>query len=363
MRITIYIIFLFLFVSNCFAQKPWENTYLKGKMHYGFLLPHHKSIEYDVEKHISSFEINLFKQTFGQGMYEKLYRYPRFGVGYFYSGLSNPVVYGQAHGIFSYMNIPVTRFFERWQLNYRIAIGMAYLNKRFDIDNNIKNTTIGTHTNIHFNFTLNTNYTITDGVEFVNAIGLTHFSNGNIHKPNLGLNLITLSAGMNYRLVSPKEKSITAKDHYDQPKKKYAFALIYSAGFRTYDFTINKKYFASSLSINAGYNFNHKRKTGLGLDLFYSGALEPAIKKRQDAEADFYDLWQAGIHGFHDLTYKNLILTMQLGYYFYAVYKEAPVYTRIGLNYKINQHILTNISLKTHYAVADFVEWGIGYCW
>ncbi len=358
----LYTFIYMLFVSLCFSQDQSDNLFLKGKMHYGFLMPHHRSIEYSVQKHIPSFEVDLFQQT-QDGLYEELYRYPRIGIGYFYSGLSNPQVYGQAHAIFPYMNIPFFPGMPTFQLNYRIAFGMAYLNKKFDVEQNISNVAIGTHLNIYFNFSFNAYYRITENIEFVSAVGLTHFSNGNVQKPNLGLNLITGSTGLNYKLLGKPGKDKPILNEKPPALKKYAWSVIYSGGFRTYEFTINKKYFASSLVLNAARNINYKRKAGLGLDIFYSGAIAPAIEKRQNKKASFGELWQTGIHGLYDVRYNKMILTLQLGYYVYASYKQKPIYTRIGMNYKINRHIMANLSLKTHYAIADYIEWGIGYCW
>jgi hypothetical protein len=39
------------------------------------------------------------------------------------------------------------------------------------------------------------------------------------------------------------------------------------------------------------------------------------------------------------------------------------VYQRIGIRYRTGRHLLWNMSLKSHYAVADHWEFGVGYRW
>ena len=55
---------------------------------------------------------------------------------------------------------------------------------------------------------------------------------------------------------------------------------------------------------------------------------------------------------------------MNIGHYLYSRYTDLSlIYTRLGLIYRINSHLLANVSLKSHMAKADFIEWGIGYTW
>jgi hypothetical protein len=69
-----------------------------------------------------------------------------------------------------------------------------------------------------------------------------------------------------------------------------------------------------------------------------------------------------GIHIGHQLEFSKLTVATQIGYYIYAKDKsDGPIYSRFALRYKLNSKLLLNLALKTHYAKADFIEWGVGY--
>jgi hypothetical protein len=40
---------------------------------------------------------------------------------------------------------------------------------------------------------------------------------------------------------------------------------------------------------------------------------------------------------------------------------DGPLYHRIGMRYQFSNGITANLVLKSHWAKADYVEWGIGY--
>ena len=58
----------------------------------------------------------------------------------------------------------------------------------------------------------------------------------------------------------------------------------------------------------------------------------------------------------------RLAVVMVLGTYAYSKAKEdGPIYDRIGLRYYCKNNLIVNFSLKTHFANADFLDFGIGY--
>jgi hypothetical protein len=57
-----------------------------------------------------------------------------------------------------------------------------------------------------------------------------------------------------------------------------------------------------------------------------------------------------------------LSFLFQAGVYPYTRYKDdGIIYSRLGLRYLFGKHILANITLKTHFAKADNIEFGLGY--
>jgi hypothetical protein len=60
--------------------------------------------------------------------------------------------------------------------------------------------------------------------------------------------------------------------------------------------------------------------------------------------------------------YNRIRITGHVGTYLTArLYKYTRFYTRIGMRYSVSNRVFLNIALKAHYAIADYIEWGVGY--
>ncbi|MBW6482993.1 MAG: hypothetical protein K0B10_08015, partial [Vicingaceae bacterium] len=65
---------------------------------------------------------------------------------------------------------------------------------------------------------------------------------------------------------------------------------------------------------------------------------------------------------FYSLDVGNVSYMVQMGGYLLSAYKgDGLVYHRITSRYYINEQFFVNLGLKSHWAVADFIEFGVGY--
>jgi hypothetical protein len=120
------------------------------------------------------------------------------------------------------------------------------------------------------------------------------------------------------------------------------------------------RYNAATLSGTWFFASSKKHVWGIGSDLFYDNSL--SVKNGQlygdySKAADF----RPGIHGAWMLEVNRLGILANIGFYPYTAYKnDGNFYHRIGLRYGFG-NLIACLQLKTHYARADFVEWGIGW--
>jgi hypothetical protein len=359
MRVLCSCFFLYLFVVVSATDLCKESNYaFTAKMHSGFILPHHKSITYITDGYMPGFEMAYSKNLYKNTNYANLYRYPKLGLGYFYTQLKQNDILGNAHALFPFMTIPVFREKKRIELNYTIGFGLSYLTKYFDLQQNVLNIAIGTPLNIYYNFRLEGQTQVLKNLSLSTGVSIIHFSNGNIRKPNLGLNYISGLVGLNYILNSVEPRFDKPEDYFIDDKWNYTF--IYSAGVRTYNLLMNENFFASSFALDANYVLNQKRELSLGADVFYSEVIRNYLLSDSVFSIGNKDLYQVGLHAGHNLVYNRLTLVIQAGAYIYASYKERNIYSRFGLRYLLTDYLLFNLSLKTHLGSADFVEFGVG---
>ena len=367
--------FIIAFLSIVFfpstAQIPESNNnnnfYLENKYHYGFIWAHSSVINYFAKGHVPCIEINIGRQTDGKQYWHQVLGNPSVGVGYYWANLGNPDILGNVNAVYYYINIPIIKK-SNFTFNYNLAAGLSYLSKCFDIKDNYYNVAIGSHFNSYLNVSIDTKIRLFPRLLLINGIGITHFSNGSVMVPNLGLNVIAYNCGIKYLLSREKNKPVqTIPDHIATSKDKFKrvneFSIIYAAGAKEIHPPGERKYFISLISANIDRIFSYKRKAGLGIDVFYDGSISKKFQNEGEFNIKTVDLIRPGIHISHDLVFNKLSFTTQLGVYIFTKWEgDGYFYHRFGLKYKFTEHFFANLTLKTHYANADFTEWGFGYC-
>ena len=345
------------------AQIVKRPVIIEPKVHSGMILPFYDALAYLINDDIYAFDLAVSFPTYGKDYWEKLYRYPRTGLGFSYWTLGNNEVFGRAYSLYSFINIPIVRQDEKFSLNYQVSLGGAYLSRKFDVYENHLNRAIGSHTNIYIRLGVDGKIQLFPRCELVLEAGITHFSNGKTKSPNYGINAGSVSLGINYLIGNYG----TTRQDQEIPEiaKRYIQSVYLSAGTKVYDNLLGKKYFVSSVSYNLEHNLNQRRRIGLGAAFFYDGSISEALASEDGTtEQEFSQLIRLGMHASYAARYKKLVTGIQLGYYLYSKYTDlSPVYSRISVQYLLTENLAGIVALKAHMGKAESLEWGIGYCW
>jgi hypothetical protein len=124
-----------------------------------------------------------------------------------------------------------------------------------------------------------------------------------------------------------------------------------------------KKYFASSLSYEWCRNLTRKFSPGIGADLFYDGATETEmIASRSDAHQRIDD-FKTGLHITQRLVYDKFSVAIQEGIYIGLTdqISNRRIYSRLIVRHDVGSQFFLQLAMKSHIAVLDFVEFGVGY--
>ncbi len=366
-RIAIILVFLltqgFFSLLSCNSGDTLSivnNLRFGGYIKHGNVLPHHGSIAYSLENPINGIEILLTTDTYGRSAWDKFYRYPRLGLGYDYSTLGNADVYGSAHALFGFLDVPILRKTSGFNIFYQFTVGLSYLTKHFNIEENPLNQAISSGLNVYGDIKFTARYIFHSGGEISAGFGLTHYSNGKMGTPNLGLNSFNLALGYARTVRSAKYTS-NHSELFPQVSP-WQVDMLFSAGMKADDKASESRYLISTVVADYIYNPGPKYAFGGGVDFFYDQSLGPNVADDEFESYTQADLLQAGLHGGVYARYGRFLVTGHVGTYVLAkYYKYARVYSRIGCRYSFNSRFFFNISLKAHYAIADYVEWGIGY--
>lgn len=341
--------------SITFSHKPIIIDFFGN---FGYIMPHRPAMRYFINGHPNGFDLRFLKKTYTNKNWQSIYRIPKTGIGIYYSDLGNRDILGNVFSIYSILNINILEK-KTFSLNYEISSGIAYLTKSFDFENNYYNTSIGSGVNFYFQFLIDSRIKLSKKLEIINSLSYKHFSNGAYKVPNQGLNIISYNLGISYN------PSFEEKFYMQYDKKEYEKSIkiysIGSIGSKQVFLPNDRNYFVSSLSLNSCKNISQKRMLGIGLDIFYDNSLSK-LYKNNGMEYSNKDLFRFGGFVSHEFMIDKLSILLQSGVYVYSRWqKDGLLYHRFGLRYYSDKMIIYNLSLKTHFAKADFIEFGIGY--
>ncbi|MBN1251876.1 MAG: acyloxyacyl hydrolase [Bacteroidales bacterium] len=351
-KITLIIFISFFTIYKIFSQDTEHNNlFIESKYQYGFIWQHRPSLAEIIGGNINVFDFSVAKQTYGEKDWQQLFHYPAFGFGYYFVDLGNPQELGQANALFAFYDIPIFRK-QNSALSYKLSGGLAYLNKG--------NIAIGSHINLFFDLSFIYKLKLSKNIDLVTGFGATHFSNGAVKMPNLGVNLFSYKLGLQYRFNQKPIEYI--KHELPQIDKKNIFSVLTSAGVKEKRPDGGKKYDVKSTSIEYLRRINHKYNIGLGADVFYDESLYDVLNPDSTKIITQSEVIRYGIHASFEASMNKLVFTIQAGTYIFTYYTDdGIIYQRVGLKYFITKNILANITLKTSKGVADFVEWGLVY--
>ncbi len=365
MRIRALILFCivyFLLSTNTRCQSIFDRLYITIQPEYGTLVAHHKELKALSLYNFPNLELNIYKQTMGDQEWEKRWNYPQSGISLIYNGLSNKKVYGEAFSILPFQSFT---FFRNPKHEHRlmIAAGLGYITHPFDSIENPENIAIGSHINFAAKFQYSFLYRVTPqiGVSLGSSFG--HFSNGATKYPNWGINVWSFSGGLHVKLnQNIQNYKIPIVSDFKKSWQPYIWGAI---GRKRNSETDPNLYYATSFGFGILQNYKFGKNWMMGLDGFWD--YTDKIEYRNIGEyPNVVELFKVGLVFGHEWSMNRISAVFQTGVYLYqqsyfSKRKTDAIYSRIAIRYRIWKGIQANVSIKSHFARADYIEWGLVY--
>jgi hypothetical protein len=272
-------------------------------------------------------------------------------------------VVGNPFSFFGFYSAPWLRF-GRFTLANDLSAGLSYMGLVYDPENNPYNDVIASHINLYFDFNLNLNLRITPRLGLNLGYGLTHYSNGRIKSPQKGINNWGWTFGLDYRL----SESLPEFIYREAPPFKSAEAIVLMYAIGTVEDTEIRtdekfRYFTSSFTADYVCTLSRKSAVTFGLDVFYDGSLERAIKGVLPEEVTTWDKMYLASHlGYHFMI-DRFTLLFNLGTYFrQSSYDRGYYFVRAGSQYHFTDHLSGHLCIKSKNGMrSDWIEWGSAY--
>lgn len=348
----------------CFSQdaEPPSKYVVDVSNFSGAVLLHNPDISHLISEHPRGFILGWNKKRFGDEDWEAAYGYPDTGFTFAYQNMRNPTL-GENYGLYAHYNF----YFLKRNVQFRIGQGVAYNTNPYDRNTNFRNNAYGSH--LMSSTMLMLNYhkeNIIAGLGFKAGLSLIHYSNANFRAPNTSTNTAAWNLGLTYDLDGGLTYEYRPKETQEPIKEAIKYNLVFRSGINESDVIGSGQYGFAIFSAYADKRLGRKSAIQLGTDVFFSNFLKELIRfqatafPEMDVAADT-DFKRVGLFVGHELFINKMSIVTQLGYYVYYPFDfEGRVYNRIGLKRYFGKKMFGSVTLKSHAAAAEAVEWGIG---
>ncbi|MBO6607925.1 acyloxyacyl hydrolase [Psychroserpens sp.] len=355
--------FFCLLCTSLFAQDEDPKRFsIDANFFYGTILQHNPDIAHLITDHPTGVILAYNRKTYGYKDWEARYNYPDWGFSFVYQDMKNETL-GDNYGLYAHYNF----YFLKRHLMLRVGQGIAYTTNPYDKEFNFRNSAYGS--DLLSSTYLMVNYkkeNLFKGLGLQAGISLVHYSNANFRAPNTSTNTFAFNIGTNYVFDHKEETAYIPSSEDKKYKEKIKYNLVFRTGVNESDIIGLGQHPFYILSAYADKRLNRKSAVQAGVDVFFSTFLEELIFFYSVAFPELNvsgdeDWKRVGLIIGHELFINKMSILTQLGYYVYYPYDfEGQVYNRIGLKRYFGDKFFGAVTLKSHGAKAEAVEFGIG---
>jgi len=353
-----------------------EASYQRGKVLQTNDFVRGLNRQHDPIDDFTAFSLRFGWNTSGEKLWQQLYHNPVYGIGVSAIRFQNNPELGKPVALYGFFSTPLF-LHQKLALLFDAGFGMTFNWESFEVTDNTYNIAIGAEQSVYIDLGLKMEYRITDHWKLGAGASFTHFSNGALKKPNMGINTFAPKLSLAYNFQPSTE--FTKKDEIPDHKSANSISASFYAGWKNVLYTGTDVdsvtafkgvyYNVYGLSAVVNRQISHKSKTGIGATIGYLGAANSSITlengKLDDNDAPLREGIELSIYPSYELMINKLSLIIQPGFYVYrySYDKQTPVmYQRIGLKYHFFNNMFAGLNLHAYkFYISDYIEWNIGY--
>ena len=349
----------FLLPIFCCAQEvkidDWGLS-LKGKS--GFLAAHSGTMGHLAKDRLFAGELSYSKRLRSMN-WSKEYRNPYAGVTFYGSNLGNKEVLGYGFGAYGFIEFPWTRS-EKHVFTSKLGAGLGIVTNVYNKHTNPKNVPMSTYLNAIICLGIQGRWYIKPEHALIYSLDMTHFSNGSSKVPNLGVNMPFIGLGYEYTFKKKEAANFEPTKFERVPFfKSWNVSLVGIVSDKQIFPTGGKRYPVFALSGMLYKHFKPKVGMEIALDVISKQSIihySEYIPKTQ------LSILQIGAFVGYNIPLDKFRFVVGMGAYLKDRYNpDAFFYHRVGMRYQCRNGLLLNLVLKSHWAKADYIEYGIGY--
>ncbi len=352
----LFFLIILLGTYTVHAQYKWA----AGAMYLPGFVFGHRDDSRNLEAHTQGFEISISKLDHSTKYFSKYYKRAEVGFEFIYLDLGQPKLSGKVYGLGTNFQFKIAGR-KTNHLALRLGTGVGYLTKKFDIETNRQNMAIGSNWNGNIQLALLYNAQLTPKINLKTGLGITHYSNGSIRTPNLGINVPSLFVGLQTGIIKLSKSGLDTSSIIKPERKRHELLLNYA---------YKEKFFANPRTFhifNAAYRYNKSinpiRQWYLGTDLVWDPTHPYSyFLSDPNPRVGIDNSTELGVLIGHRFDLGKFSMLSDIGFYLLNPYQTKYfTYQRLGFRYSLSKNLFLNTTLKIHFGTADYFEWGLGY--
>ena len=356
----------FTIAASCFAQLTPEytksspaETVLGFRSDYGSTIVHTPAVKPIGGARPYGFGFEYSKQAKDSATYHLCSAFPRIGLQLQYFHYGTPIL-GNSY-LASYFIQPVYRLSDRINFFYRASFGFSYSDNPFNPNSKIDtlNQNYSLHINPNLQLASGFGYRLSKNFSLDLAGNFNHISNGNVKRPNRGLNWVSGSLALVYDPSGsqlPNLNRVHDKYWANRPWH-YTAGLLYVAKQDYAGFTAAyQRLYAAGGSFEASKQIGRIHGFVVGIQAYYNCLkLDPPNDVVPYSPLKHSSV-QAGIYAGHEFLMGRFIFSQVLGVY---ITPHPAIYTNLfhqhTLRYLIDNHWQAGFGFRAHESDADFI--------
>lgn len=226
-----------------------------------------------------------------------IYGDPRFGIGIYQANLHRHREIGTPVSVFLYQNGGLYRPADWLWLRYEIDLGVNFNMHPYDAVTNPRNHSIGTRCNLHVGLGLFLEWRLSSRLDLRTGYCFTHFSNGAMRMPNMGINMAGPYAELVCALNRPSSEKASDVRSPRQWRLDYDLSFLCSSRQIPYWQSdsnlkspyVDRNYPVYGLSFSTLVVPNCKFKWGPAIDLVYDESVNARAYGDTQDDGSYYD--------------------------------------------------------------------------
>ena len=239
-----------LLICIVFIPAIYSQNYIVGtNLRYGHILCNNAEARANINSPSCGFSVYIADNLTGDEWWHYYWKYPSFGLELSYDYIDNSLT-GNKVGALFFIRPSVYKS-RHLSADVFLGLGLSYLSKTNSVANP-RNVYIGSHINALINLGGQINWFLSDNFALTACARFSHSSNGQMVRPNLGLNFWEVELGCEYYFDAYKYDVPVAVDTFS---KCGAVNISFSPGMAESRYN-GRNYFASTVSVAYSRHFH-----------------------------------------------------------------------------------------------------------